>query len=70
MSVAIEHANRVLDWHENLGPDDLPPEWMWHLPEELETHFAEVKRRRDEKSSGDSSGDETVPMMKNSWGRD
>jgi len=43
---------------------------MWHLPEEIEAHFEEVKRRRDEKSSGDSSGDETVPMMKNSWGRD
>jgi len=70
---AIEHANRIIDWQENLTGDEIPPTWMWHLSSELETHFGEVERRREEKYGSQNNGNgpmETVPMMSNSWERD
>ncbi len=36
-------------------PEELPPQWMWHLDDPLEDWFAEVDRKREERISGDSS---------------
>jgi hypothetical protein len=64
LTIAIEHANRVLDWHENLMEDELPPEWMWPLDNEIASWFEGVKRQRDEKfGTSSSNGDREVDMM-------
>lgn len=68
---AIQQANRILDWHENLMGEELPPEWMWHLEHELEAWFEEVDRKRKERFGSrddDDDGDEpkqVVPLMQN-----
>lgn len=66
--MAIEHANTVLDWQENLTDDEMPPEWMWHLDSELSSWFDEVKRKRDDRYGGGDRDDDrptTVPLMEN-----
>lgn len=64
---ALDHAFMVLYWRKNLGEDETPPEWMWHLDWEIEAWFKKVKIERERKwgnpsssSSGhdDDSGDE------------
>ena len=60
---AIQHANKLLDWFENLTEDDTPPEWMWRFDDELVKWFDEVKERR---KSGYEPDDRTeVPLMGN-----
>lgn len=61
--MAIEHAHRILDWHETLSKDELPPRWMWPFEDELKIWFEEVDEKRNEQH-GDSGG-EAVPMMAN-----
>lgn len=39
----------------------MPPEWMWHLTDELNFHFEEVSRKRKEKYGGGDTED--VPDM-------
>jgi hypothetical protein len=55
---AIEHAFRILDWHENLPKEEIPPSWMWAVEHEIEEWFAEVDRKREEQRGASSSGDE------------
>ena len=61
---AISHANKILDWYENLSEKDIPPEWMWGIDSELEVWFEEVKASH---SPGGAERDtrEEVPMMSN-----
>lgn len=64
---AISHANKILDWYENLMEKDIPPEWMWGFDDLLNDWFEEVKAKR---GTGGSSGDEpdnrtVVPLMEN-----
>lgn len=66
---AFAHAFTILGWQENLGEDEMPPEWMWALDEELEEWFEEVQMVRKEKYSTGGSGDET-PMMTNALAKD
>lgn len=56
--MAVSHATHVLRWFDDLEPDEVPPEWMWPFPKELELWFDEVKELRREKYgiSDDSSG--------------
>lgn len=61
--VAIEHAHTVLDWQENLTQDEMPPQWMWHLDEEVGPFLEEVFRDRRESMGG--NGNETADMMSN-----
>lgn len=65
---AVEHANRVCDWMENLDGDEMPPAWMWPFEEELADWFEAVKQARDEKYGNSSDGTNagsSVPMMAN-----
>ncbi len=64
---AVEHANRVLDWQENLSGDEMPPEWMWPLDAEIVEWMERVSSdRRDKYGGGDDDDDRTaVPLMKN-----
>lgn len=62
---AIDHALKVLGWHEGgLSKDEIPPSWMWHLDHELETWWIEVERRRDSQSSPTGAVEE-APMEEN-----
>lgn len=57
----------ILMWQENLGKDEVPPEWMWSLDDELESWFEDVEEAREAKFGGSSTRnkDEVVPMMQN-----
>lgn len=60
---AISHANKILDWHENLSSDEIPPEWMWPFDKRLSEHFDEIKEARNNPEAVDDR--EVVPMMTN-----
>lgn len=64
--IAIQHAYRILNWQENLMPDEMPPSWMWPLEWELEEWFEDVERRRKEKY-GTDGGTDDVRMDKNEY---
>lgn len=50
--------------------EDMPPAWMWPLPEALDDWFEEVAARHKEQyGGGDSGRDEEVPMMQNELAR-
>jgi hypothetical protein len=55
--MAIEHADRILGWMENMSDDEVPPVHIWHLPDELDYHFEQVKQERKERYGGSSSDD-------------
>ena len=55
--MAVAHAHTVLHWQENLFDEDMPPEWMWPLVDELDDHFAAVMARRKERYGGNDSDD-------------
>lgn len=59
----IEHAQNVLSWHENLMSEDIPPKWMWHLPDQLDLHFKMVEDKRGKKDGGSDDGG--VPLDRN-----
>ncbi len=54
-----------MGWQENLFGEDMPPEWMWALPDSLEDWFAEVERRREQKYGTSKDEDESSLMMSN-----
>lgn len=53
---AIEHAQTVLNWQENLMSDEMPPEWMWTVDHELEAWFDRVEDDRKKKYGGGKEG--------------
>lgn len=55
----------VLGWHENLLPEEVPPEWMWPLTDELEGWFEEVAERRKEMFGGREELEDAPDMMQN-----
>lgn len=59
----------MLDWQENLGKDEMPPEWMWPLDDEIIQWMDNVIEDRKAKSGGDyDDGDKpSGPMMKNEY---
>ena len=64
---AISHANRILEWHENLPSDEVPPEWMWPYDRQLKKWFDEVDEERRNRYGTGSSQDDLVevPMVQN-----
>lgn len=56
LHTALEQAYRILSWQENLPEEEMPAKWQWHIDWELDTHFAEVARKREAKygPTGDS----------------
>lgn len=68
---AIAHANRVLDWMDNLAEEEMPPEWMWPFDEEINSHLDQVMQDRKDKYSNPSpSGGDDGTMMSNEFARD
>lgn len=67
---AVEHAHSILNWKDNLPPDDVPPRWMWHLDHELEPWFQRVEDDRADRAGGDGrEAREHVPMTQNEMTR-
>lgn len=66
---AVAHAHTILSWQENLVEDEVPPEWMWALDEELEDWFEAVKDAREERRGGGGEDREVVPMLQNEMTR-
>lgn len=62
---AIEQANRICSWQENLTRDEIPPSWMWHLEEELQIWFQGVDDKRKSGSSTGGSEDEAPDLAQN-----
>lgn len=70
LTVSLEHAFRILEWQEGLNSKEMPPEWMWCHPKELEMWFSEVDtmRKQEYGIEDDDWGhddDEVVPMTSN-----
>jgi hypothetical protein len=63
--MAIEHAHRILDWHDNMVSEEIPPQWMWPFEDELKIWFQQVEEKRDERNGNHGDKDTTVPMMSN-----
>lgn len=64
LSLAIDHAHRIIMWQENLPQEEMPARWMWHLEWELDEWFENVDQKRKEKYGGDDDR-EQVDLMKN-----
>lgn len=61
---AISHADKILDWHENLMEKDIPPEYMWPFDDALTEWFEDIKAAHE--SGGDQPDDRTVvPLVSN-----
>lgn len=76
--MAIEHALTVLNWHENLPKDEVPPEHLWEDVEGLELWWKDVEAKREDGiptrrgrgSSNDSDDDDPGPeMVENDYAR-
>lgn len=63
--LAISHAQTILGWQENLTKEDMPPEWMWPLTDELEEWFDEVSRRMEERYGTGDYRDDAPDMEQN-----
>lgn len=65
--MAVAHAHTVLHWQENLFDEDMPPEWMWPLVDELDDHFEAVMARRKERygGSGNTELEDAPDMVQN-----
>jgi len=56
-----------MQWEENLLAEDMPPEWMWGLGDDLEEWFDEVAERY---KSGRARDDDDGDMTENEMARD
>lgn len=59
-----------MSWFENILPAEIPPEWMWPFPEELDTWWDEVKQAREMGGMSRMEPGEDVPMMSNDLAKD
>lgn len=66
---AIQFANRVLAWQEDLLEEEMPPEWMWLFEDELEPWFDEVMRNRKAKFSPDTPSSGEGEMLENEFAK-
>lgn len=64
---AIEQAMRILNWQENLPSDEMPPRWMWSLDWELEVHFSDVERKREDRYNNPGSTSDSGETGEEVW---
>lgn len=62
---AIQHANKILDWYENLTSKDMPPDWMWSFDKRLNEWFDRVKEEHENPSKSAADDRTVVPLMEN-----
>jgi hypothetical protein len=46
LTSAVAFADLVCTWQENYLPDEMPPQWMWPYPDQLNAHFDMVHQAR------------------------
>jgi len=63
LSLAINHALRIVSWQENLMTEEMPPVWMWPLEWELDLWFEDVQRQRELRYNPDGADDREEPEM-------
>ena len=66
---AIAHAKTIIGWYENLMEGEIPPEWMWHLPEELNEHFDKVRANRKAGKTPVEEEEIDGPVIQNEYAR-
>lgn len=66
--MAVAHADHILELQTNLDGKEMPPEWMWTLPWEMERHMKKVVAARKEKYGKDDDDDD-VDMDGDGWTR-
>lgn len=64
---AVEHALRILSWQENLLPEEMPPQWMWHLDWEIEAWFDKIKAKREQERGGPAADDPNAEYVENEY---
>ncbi len=53
----------VVTWEQHYTSEEMPPEWMWPFPEELNLWFEDVKAARDERMAGGGKDDDDEGEM-------
>ncbi len=66
LMVALQHADHILSWYENISTEEIPPTWMWPFPDELDEWFEEVALARKQKYGG-GGDDNWGDMVSNEW---
>lgn len=54
-----------MDWQDGLTEEEMPPEWMWPLDDEIAPWFENVVAKRKERFGRDDDDDERPGMMEN-----
>lgn len=58
---AVSKGMQVQGWLENLPPDEMPPQEIWHHNERLEAWFDKLKTDREQKYASSGQEFESVP---------
>lgn len=56
--MAVSHADYILELQSNLDSSEMPPEWKWPLPWEMERHMNKVLADRKKKYGTDNDDDD------------
>lgn len=56
----------ILSWYENMREEDIPPEWMWPISDEINAHFKRLKAKQD---SGATDDEDDGMMLQNEYAR-
>ena len=64
--MAVSHADSILTLQENLSDKEMPPQWKWHLPWEMERHMERVVADRKAKYGG-GDDDDDPPASDERW---
>ena len=56
---AVQHAERIISWQENLIEEEMPPVWMWPFEDRLSVWFEQVKAKRESGVSNSDSSDDS-----------
>lgn len=54
----VSYADHILELEANLSSDEMPPEWKWPLPWEMDDHLTKVVADRKAKYGGDDDDDD------------
>lgn len=65
LAVAFAHAAQVIRWEQTLDKGEMPPEWMWPFPDDLNLWFEDVQAARDERASPNSDAGDDGDMVEN-----
>lgn len=65
LSRAIAHAERILQWQDNLVAKEMPPRWMWIFEESLSNWFEDLKSQREGPAPSSSDSTDSPSMMSN-----